>query len=226
MEEPMHAVVRATAETWSTWADSHRPALELAAVAGTAAIHLAWPQTDLPRVVLVVPMVTAWLAYVLSRWTRDPASVAHWGLRREGLAQTAMAMAAVMAVGLAAMGLYGWYTSAPVPPVHALLLLVTYPIFGLVQQLIVQGLVTGNLARLPGRWGHPAVVTLASASLFGLVHWPHTELMIGTFFLGLAFAPIWLKWRNLFPLGVVHGWMGMVIFYVVLQQDPVLSYFG
>ncbi len=35
-----------------------------------------------------------------------------------------------------------------------------------------------------------------------------------------------MRWRNLFPLAVAHGWLGMVIFYVVLQGDPLMTYFG
>lgn len=203
-----------------------RPALELSAVALTATLHLAWPSTGLPRAVLVFPMVALWIGYIVRRYRQDPKAVAAWGLRREGLLPTTLATGAVMAVGGTAMGLYGWWTGASLPPWYAAVVLLSYPVFGLVQQLIVQGLVTGNLSKLPGKLGHPAVATLLSASLFGLVHWPETELMIGTFFLGLAFAPIWMRWRNLFPLAVAHGWLGMAIFYIVLQRDPLMTYFG
>ncbi len=202
-----------------------RPVLELAAVALTAALHLSWPSTGLPRALLVLPMVACWLGYVVRRYRQDPEAVAAWGLRREGLWPTSLAMGAVMAVGLVGMGAYGWWIGSGLPPWYASIILVVYPVFGLVQQLIVQGLVTGNLAKLPGRAGHPAVATVVSATLFGLVHWPIPELMGGTFLLGLAMAPVWLRWRNLFPLAVAYGWLGMVIFYVVLQGDPMMTYF-
>ncbi len=203
-----------------------RPVLELSAVALTATLHLSWPSTGLPRAALVFPMVAVWIGYIVRRYRQDPQAVAAWGLRREGLLPTSLATAAVMAVGGTAMGLYGWRHGAELPPWYAAVVLLSYPVFGLVQQLIVQGLVTGNLSKLPGKLGHPAVATLLSASLFGLVHWPETELMIGTFFLGLAFAPIWMRWRNLFPLAVAHGWLGMAIFYIVLQRDPLMTYFS
>jgi len=204
---------------------SWRPALEVAAVAATATAHLAWPLTDLPRAVLVLPLVAAWFAYLGWRARVAPAELRAWGFRREGLLPTVVASAAVLAVGVAAFTAFAWVSGEGFPPATALITVATYPVWGLLQQALLQGLVTGNLAKLPGRWGHTLPVTLASATLFSLVHWPQTELMVGTFLLGLAFSPIWLRWRNVWPLGVVHGWLGVGVFYVVMGQDPVRTYF-
>jgi len=219
-------VSRAAHGRWTERIDPFRPALELGAVALSATLHLAWPVTGLPRGLLVVPLVAAWGAYIAVRSRVDPGAVAEWGLRREGLGPASVAVGGVMAAGLAAMAAIGWWLGAPVPPAHAALCLVVYPVWGLVQQLMVQGLVTGNLTRWPRPLGHPAVATVVSAVAFGLVHWPRPELMVGTFALGLALAPIWLRWRNLWPLAVAHGWLGTAIYYLVLMEDPVASYFA
>ncbi len=130
-----------------------RPLLELSAVALTSTLHLSWPSTGLPRAVLVFPMVAAWLGYVVSRYRTDPDAVAAWGLRREGLLPTALATSVVMAVGGTAMGLYGWSQGAGLPPWYASIVLFAYPVIGLVQQLIVQGLVTGWPSRPSGCGG-------------------------------------------------------------------------
>jgi len=217
---------RAAHGRWTEQIDPVRPLLELGGVALTAALHLGWPLLGLPRGVLVVPLVACWVGYIAVRTRVNPEAVAAWGLRREGLRPALLATLAVMAVGAAGMGAIGLVLGASVPPAYAAICLLTYPIWGLIQQLLVQGLVTGNLAKLPGRWGHPAVATVVSATLFGLVHYPHPELMVGTFLLGLTFAPIWLRWRNLWPLALAHGWLGTMIYYVVLMQDPMATYFA
>jgi hypothetical protein len=51
-------------------------------------------------------------------------------------------------------------------------------------------------------------------------------LVPATFGLVLALAPIWLKWRNLWPLGLAHGWIGAVAYIAVLQRDPIRELLG
>jgi membrane protease YdiL (CAAX protease family) len=50
--------------------------------------------------------------------------------------------------------------------------------------------------------------------------------MAGTFALGLALAPMWLKWRNLWPMAFAHGWLGTAIYYFVMLRDPMSTYLG
>jgi membrane protease YdiL (CAAX protease family) len=59
------------------------------------------------------------------------------------------------------------------------------------------------------------------ALLFGLAHWPDGVLMATTFLLGVVFIPMYLRWRNLWPLGVYHGWLGALMYFWILQRDPV-----
>ncbi|MCB9679356.1 MAG: CPBP family intramembrane metalloprotease [Alphaproteobacteria bacterium] len=215
-------MVRTLALTHDRWArsvDPYRPALELGAVAVTAALHLAWPLTELSRAFLVIPLVAWWAGYLALRWKVDPDAVAALGLRREGLKQSALACAALLAVAGPAMVGWGLLHGAEVPWTTWLTLLV-YPVWGLVQQLLVQGLVTANLRRL----APAAVAVFVSAALFGLVHWPHGVLMVATFALGLVFGPLYLKHRNLWALGVAHGWLGTLIYTFVLMRDPLAEY--
>ena len=64
------------------------------------------------------------------------------------------------------------------------------------------------------------------AVLFSLVHVPDPQLMVATFVLGLAFTPIYLRWRNLWPLGVLHGWLGAFCYVWVLDRNPWQEVFG
>ena len=109
---------------------------------------------------------------------------------------------------------------------HMLVLLLLYPIWGVIQQFLVQALVAGNLSKASGFSSSPWFVTVVCAVLFAVVHLPDLTLAIGTFFLGLAFTPIYLKWRNLWPLGLYHGWLGVFVYFWVLHRDPWLEVFG
>ena len=202
-----------------------REVRELAAVLATATAHLAWPLTDLSRALLVVPLVIGWALHVWITARRDPDALDHWGLRRAGLGPTAAACAALIAIAGPAMVAWGLAHGADPSP-GMLVAIVCYPAWGLVQQLLVQGVVTGGVSRLPGRLGHPAVATGVSATSFSLAHWPEPMLMAGTLLLGLVLAPIWLRWRNLWPLAFAHGWLGTALYYFVMMRDPMAGYFG
>lgn len=198
---------------------------ELVAVGLTAALHLCWPLTDLSRGVLVVPLVVGWGLHVFVSARNDPGALDAWGLRREGLRPTALVMGALLAVGVPVMVVSGLLRGADPSP-SMLVAVACYPAWGLVQQLLVQGMVTGSIAGLRRPFGHPAVATLVSATLFSLSHWPEPVLMVSTFALGLVLAPVWLRWRNLWPLAFAHGWLGTALFYFVMLRDPMSGYFG
>ena len=99
-------------------------------------------------------------------------------------------------------------------------LFLLYPIWGVVQQLLVQGMVAANLSDAPGGLGSPYAVTPIAAVLFGAVHVPNWKLTAATFAMGLAFTPLYLRHRNLWPLGLYHGWLGALFYVWVLDRNP------
>ena len=105
------------------------------------------------------------------------------------------------------------------------ILFALYPLWGWIQQFLIQALVVRNLER-HRFFSHPFCLVPASAVLFALVHAPYVPLMLATFGLGLAFTPIYLRWRNLWPLGLYHGWLGALFYVWVLGRDPLLEAFG
>lgn len=82
------------------------------------------------------------------------------------------------------------------------------------------GLVAGNLHDYEGRRLHPAAVTASTAVLFSAVHWPARLLVAGTFVLALVYVTAYLRRRNLWALGLYHGWIGGCFYFFVLGRDP------
>ena len=73
----------------------------------------------------------------------------------------------------------------------------------------------------------PKVIATAVASvLFGAVHLPELKLAAATCLLGLAFTLLYLRWGNLWPLGLCHGWLGVFYYYWVLGRDPWMETFA
>jgi membrane protease YdiL (CAAX protease family) len=98
--------------------------------------------------------------------------------------------------------------------------LLLYPLWGVIQQFLVVGLVAGNLRDYEGWRLHPAAVTGSTAVLFSAVHWPARLLVAGTFVLAVVYVIVFLRHRNLWVLGLYHGWIGGFFYFFVLGRDP------
>lgn len=75
------------------------------------------------------------------------------------------------------------------------------------------------------KWPDVVIITL-TAVLFGLLHYPYYWLMAGTFVLALFYGHVYLKARNVYVLGIFHGWLGALFFYTVVGRDPFEEVFG
>jgi hypothetical protein len=189
-------------------------ALELAAVVATGAAHLVFEEVLHAKAWFIAAAAIGWTSYVVWRAVRVPRTLAEYGFRREGFVQSAILAGGVLLVG--ALGIWVLGGGRGVFHPHLLVIMLIYPVWGLVQQFVLQALLARNLARWIG--SVMAVAALASA-LFGLVHLPDLVLVAGTFVLGIVFVPIYLRFRNLWPLGIVHGWLGALVYFWILGRD-------
>lgn len=98
--------------------------------------------------------------------------------------------------------------------------IVPYPIWGMFQQLLVQGVFVRTVIESAGGLRPKVIATIVAAVLFGAVHLPELRLAMATLVLGLVFTLIYVRWRNLWPLGLYHGWLGVFYYYWVLGRNP------
>ena len=76
-----------------------------------------------------------------------------------------------------------------------------------------------NLEHLPGLRQRKFLIAPLVACAFGLIHLPDLALVAATCMLELALIPLYQRHRNLWPLGVVHGWLGAFFYLWVLDRD-------
>jgi hypothetical protein len=160
-----------------------------------------------------------WTGYVIVRARQDPRVFERWGFRRANLLPASVATAVVFAiftVGLA--GLAWWQGTLRFPP-HTLLLMLAYPLWGVVQQFLALAIVVQNLERLPRLATRRTLLWLGASVLFGLAHIYDWRLVAGTIGLELVVILLYWRYRNLWPLGVLHGWMGALFYLWVLNVD-------
>lgn len=197
-------------------ASRRRMTCEVLAVFASAALHFATTLWQHWRAVDQVVLGGGWLGYVLWR-ARTPGVLAHWGMQRAGLAACARPTALALVIGVAATAAIGLARSTFVVDAHLWPLLLVYPLWGWVQQLLVLGIFVGNLQA----FGVPRVLLVAFAGAgFAAVHLPNWPLCGATLLLGIACSVLFLRYRNLWPLGVLHGWLGACFYRWVLARDP------
>ena len=200
--------------------ERRRRLLEVAFVVATGAVNVAPTDALFPQIVFVVAAVFGWGTYAWLRWRSSDARaqvLVSWGLSRCGLANAWRATSLFGLLAIACIAAIGAVRGTLTLHWHMLPLLCLYPIWGLVQHYLVQVVLVDNLVALGSRM--PAVLT-AAALLFGAAHMPNAELSAATALLGLVFAMLWLRWRNLWPLALWHGWLGVAFYFWVLGVDP------
>lgn len=188
-------------------------------MAVTGLAHLGFRAVDASQVFIPLTSIT-WAGYFLHRARRDSTFLTAAGLSSRGLAGC-FRVASLVSVGAAVLMAAVAASQGSLQLDGDLLpLFVLYPVWGLVQQTLVQGMVARNLREAEGRVRSPYVITPLTALLFGVIHLPDWKLMAATTGIGLAFTPIYLKYRNVWPLGVYHGLLGALFYFWVLEKNP------
>lgn len=147
------------------------------------------------------------------------------GLSTDNLRQAFLWPSVVLVVSGLAMAWYGVATGRVSWQGHILFLLLLYPLCGIFQQFLVQALGVENLMKLFPRQGWLLAMP-GGVMLFSVVHYPNGLLMLATGLLACFFIPLYLHNRNLWPLGLYHGWLGTFFYFWVLNRDPWISLFG
>ena len=83
----------------------------------------------------------------------------------------------------------------------------SYAVWALAQEFILQSVLFLRLETIFGS----RLAVFAAACLFALVHLPSPVLTVLTFCGGLVFSELFRRWRNLYPIGVIHAALGLTI---------------
>lgn len=192
---------------------------ELVAVLGVGLLHVVTELALSATAAMVynVVAVVGFAVYLIRRARRSEGALRAWGMRGDNFGS---AMAAHGGFGLlAAAGIlgYGWLSGSLHLPATFWATIAVYPAWGIAQQFALQSLVARNLSGLvPG--GVPLAVL--AAGLFAAAHYPRLDLVALTFGAGFFLTLVYRRFPNLWAVGIVHGVLGSLAFYVLLREDP------
>ena len=178
------------------------------------------------RFAYVVVAIISWTGYIIYRNKTTKGISKYWGFRTDNFKTV---IKKVLPFGLFSVVTFigiGLYQGTIHITWHIIPVLILYPLWGIIQQFLLIALTVGNMQDLNGQKLNKGVIILIASLLFASVHYPFIWLIIATFALAIFYGAIYLKERNIYVLGLFHGWLGAIFYYTVLGRDPFLEVFG
>ena len=172
------------------------------------------------RLPFVIIAILVWSSYIYYRYKKDRNVLKDWGFRKDNFRPVLKLMLPFAVISIISFFVIGYLQGTINLTWHIIPLLITYPIWGSVQQFLTVGLLAGNLKDLKKVRLNKIFIIAVTAIFFSVVHYPTIWLMIGTFILALFYGYIYLRAKNIYVLGVFHGWLGALFYYTVVNQDP------
>ncbi len=213
-------------ETVAETISERRKILEIIAVVITGLGTFIFMDILQWRLLYIVVAIVSWTLYILYCRQKNSQILKYWGFRRDNFNKVVLLVLPFGVISLIAFSAVGYSLDTINMTWHIIPILILYPLWGTVQQFLMISLITGNMKDLKGDKMKPRTIMLVTAILFAFVHYPNVWLVGGTFILALFYAYIYLKNRNVFVLGLFHGWLGAIFFYTVVGRDPFLEVFG
>jgi len=132
-----------------------------------------------------------------------------WSNFRECMESMAPAVL-LIALSLMACGVF-LETVRPISPEYGFMCLLAYCPWGIFQQYLLNGYIANRLSAVSSARRVP----LLAAALFAGAHLPNWFLMLVTFAAGYVSTKIFMRYRNLYFLGLAHAVIGTLLFVVI-----------
>ena len=175
------------------------------------------PMGGSPESIYNLAVAGLWGVYALWRMFTTPGMARAWGFRRDTFFSALEPCALVGLCAVVPLLMYGHAFGRWPLPATCWMTLLLYPWYGIAQQFALQALVARNLRPLiSGR----VLRMCATACIFSAAHFPNPWLMVLTVPLGLALTWISERSPNLWAVGILHGVLGALVYYLVLGLDP------
>lgn len=171
------------------------------------------------RGIYITGICLFWLGYVLFQVRNNKDQLKLWGFSKYNFKSSLLFLSPFIAVSiLGCIGYAGLKNNLNISW-HILPILLLYPLWGIIQQFLMLGIISQNLSAILNLKLNRFVVIVIVSALFSMIHYPSTILMIFTFFMEVLFISVYFKWRNLWTIGIAHGWIATFLLFYVLDRN-------
>lgn len=178
------------------------------------------------RAVYIFIICIFWIIYVYLKYKGDHSVLEKWGIQKLYFKQSFLFLLPFAIVCITGIVIYGYISRVHILTWHFLPVFMLYPVWGLIQQFMMTGLISGNLKAMKSIRFDNYQIVLVTSLLFSLAHYPDGFLMIFTFIMQCMFTIVFLRWKNIWPLGLYHGWIATFLLYYVLGRDLWIELFA
>ncbi len=175
------------------------------------------------RLLYSIILFSFWGIYIYWRVGNNKTILKEWGFRFDTFQSVLRITLPFGLLCIVSCFIVGYFLNTIHLHWHIIPITLLYPIFGTLQQFLIMALVAGNLQKQNIKAPYTILITSA---LFAILHYPEWWLILGTFVLAVFYTSIYLKKRNLYVLGLLHGILGAFFYYTVVNKDPFLEVFG
>lgn len=169
-----------------------------------------------PKVIAIL-MIVCWVGYVIWKSIRHRGILKSWGFRGDNFLVTFRFCLYFTIPMIALIIGYGALTHHISISYTFWMICLLYPIWGIVQQFALQALVHRNIKQIIKPVFYRSVIL---GLLFSAAHIFDLRLVALAFPIGYAFSRIYDRYPNLWALGICHGILGAMVYYLVLGLDP------
>lgn len=169
---------------------------------------------------------TFWISYITFRIYKKPAVLNDWGIGVAGFRQTFQVLSIPALVITLGFIWFGWSNNILIFNWHIIPVIILYPLWGAIQQLLIISLFGGNIYSLENTKLNKLSIIGLTSILFSIVHFPSIPLMVGTFFLAISYCLVFFRFRNILALGLFHGLLASFFYFFALGRDPWLEFVG
>ena len=160
-----------------------------------------------------------WLGYIFFRLKTNRELLKWWGFKKENFRQSFFVLLSFVLICIILIVLYGNFSNRLYFTWHIIPVFFLYPLWGIIQQFLLLGIISNNLVSVLDVKINRYVIILLISALFSLIHYPSYLLMIFTFIMEVVFITVYLRWRNLWAIGIAHGWIATFLMFYILARD-------
>ncbi len=209
----------ANSENIASIITDRRRVLEIGAVFLTGTSKILFINILKLHAVYIVSAILFWSVYFAWRVKKHPDLLYYWGLSLRNAKGTFKIIGIAGGIATLSFIVYGLFNDSAIFSTNLLFVLVTYPFWGLIQQFMVMSILANNLNDFKTKKFSYYQVIFLTSFVFAIVHFPSIPLIIATFLMAVFYSVIFLKEQNIIPLGIFHGIMGGLFYYLVLGKD-------
>lgn len=171
------------------------------------------------RLFYIVGISIFWIGFIFKLHKKYPNILNKWGFQKKNFVKSFLSLLPMAIILLSGIIFYGFTINAEFLNWHVIPIFILYPVWGIIQQFIMIGIIANSLNSLSSRSYHQWYVIISTAVIFALVHYPSIPLMIFAFILEINFLWVYFKWPNLWSIGLCHGWLGSLFLFFVMKRD-------